>query len=95
MTNSLAKTLFLEIGRKRFEVSNLEEASRMFCVARDRSGKGASQTPTPKIVDEHGAQIGYISYNGRVWAGTAYVPDAVPLYDNGSGLRNAVLAVQS
>jgi hypothetical protein len=52
-----AKTMFLEIGRKRFQVASLEEASRMFCAAPDKMGEGASRTPSPKIVDERGEVI--------------------------------------
>ena len=63
------KTMFLEIGRKRFQVASFEEASRMFCVARDKAGEGASRTPSPMIVD------------GRVWAGASYVSGTQPLYD--------------
>jgi hypothetical protein len=80
----LTKPMFLEIGRKRFQVASFEEASRMFCAARDKAGEGASRTPTPKIVDEAGIIIGHVSYNGRVWAGASYVADAQPLYDNRS-----------
>jgi hypothetical protein len=80
------KTMFLEIERKRFQIASYEEASRMFCAARDKMGEGASRTPSPKIVDERGEVVAYVSYNGRVWAGATYVPNAVPLYDN----RNAV-----
>jgi hypothetical protein len=76
------KTMFLQIGRKRFQIASFEEASRMFCAARDKLGEGASRTPSPKIVDERGEVIGHVSYNGRVWAGETYVPDAAPLYDN-------------
>lgn len=74
--------MFLEIGSKQFQISSLAEASRMFSAARDEFGEGASRTPSPLIVDEHGVVIGYISYNGRVWAGTSYVPNAQLLYDN-------------
>jgi hypothetical protein len=80
------KTMFLQIGRKRFQIATFEQASRMFCAARDKAGNGASRTPSPKIVDEAGSVIGHVSYNGRVWAGTDYVPNTVPLYDNGAGL---------
>src|SRR5882762_2635257 len=71
-----------EDTRKRFQIASYEEASRMFCAARDKMGEGASRTPSPKIVDERGDVIGHVSYNGRVWAGASYVADAVPLYDN-------------
>jgi hypothetical protein len=77
-----AKAMFLQIGRKRFQIASFEQASLMFCAARDKAGEGASRTPSPKIVDERGEVIGFVSYNGRVWAGVSYVPDAQPLYDN-------------
>ena len=77
-----SKTMFLEIGRKRFQISSFEEASRLFCTARDKMGEGASRTPSPKIVDERGEVIGHVSYNGRVWAGATYVSQATPQYDN-------------
>jgi hypothetical protein len=74
--------MFLQIGRRRYQVATFEQASLMFCAARDASGEGASTIPSPKIVDERGEVIGHVSYNGRVWAGASYVPDAQPLYDN-------------
>jgi len=76
------KTMFLEIGRKRFQIASFEEASRMFCAARDKMGEGASCTPCPIIIDERGEVVGHVSYNGRVWAGATYVAHAAPLYDN-------------
>lgn len=79
------KTMFLEIGRKRFQIASFEEASRMFCLARDKAGEGASRTPSPMIVDEQGAVIGHVSYNGRVWAGAFYVSGKQPLYDDRTG----------
>jgi hypothetical protein len=77
-----AKTMFLQIGRKLFQVSSFEEASRMFCIARDKSGFGASKMRCPNIVDEDGGFIARISYNGRVWAEPDYVAGSVPVYDN-------------
>lgn len=74
------KTMFLQIGRKRFQIASFEEASRMFCAARDKMGEGASRTPSPKIVDERGEVIGHVSYNGRVWAGPTYIAGNIPLY---------------
>lgn len=75
----IARTMFMQLGRKRFQVASFEQASRMFCEARDRSGNGASKTPTPLIVDENGAVIAHISYNGRVWAGAEWTAGATPL----------------
>ena len=80
-----ANTIFLEIGRTRFQIASYEEASVMFCAVRDQMSEGASRTPSLKIVNERGEVIAHVSYNGRVWAGATYVPDAVSLYDN----RNA------
>ena len=77
-----AKTMFLELGRKRFQIASFEEASRMFCLAREKMGEGASRTPAPQIVDERGEVIAHVSYNGRVWAGASYVSGSLPLYDN-------------
>ena len=86
-----AKTMFLEIGSKRFQIASYEEASRRFCAARDKMGEGASLTPSPKIVDERGEVMAHVSYNGRVWAGAIYVPDAVPLYDNSNAAEEVRL----
>ena len=81
-----SKTMFLQIGRRRYQVASFQEASEMFCRARDVMGEGASKTPKALIVDEMGKAFARISYNGRVWAGTEYDPNATPIYDNGSGL---------
>lgn len=74
-----AKTLTLTIGKRRYQVASIEEASRMFCAARDKSGFGASKTPKPLIYNADGSLLGHISYNGRVWAGRDYIPNATPL----------------
>ena len=78
------KTMFLQVGRKRYQVETFQQASEVFCAARDKSGNGASRTPSPLILDEHGGAIGYVSYNGRVWAGApqAWLSGTQPLYDN-------------
>jgi hypothetical protein len=79
-----AKTMFLQIRRKRYEVASFQQASEMFCAARDKSALGASRIPSPLIVDGQGAVVGYVSYNGRVWPGTpqAWKPGVQPLFDN-------------
>lgn len=51
----------LTYGRTTLEVADLAEASRVYCDARDKSGKGASQWPNGKVDGFH------ISYNGKVW----------------------------
>lgn len=74
------KTMFLKVGRKLYQVATFAQASQMFCIARDANGEGASNTPTPLIVDETGSVIGHVSYNGRVWAGPSYVAGSQPLF---------------
>lgn len=82
--NTLAKTMFLQVGRKRYQVETFKRASEMFCTVRDKAGNGSSRTPSPLIVDDAGSVIGHVSYNGRVWAGTpqGWQVGAQPLYDN-------------
>lgn len=61
--------LFLQIGRKRYQVASIAQAVAMFTSARDASGLGASQIDRVTIVNEHGTHLYGISYNGRVWDG--------------------------
>lgn len=71
MKTELAEAMFIQIGRKRYEVHSLEQASAMFCAARDRAAfngrGGASRTPPVLVVSETGREVARISYNGRVW----------------------------
>jgi hypothetical protein len=76
------KAMFLRVGDKAYEVASFAQASQMFCIARDKNGEGASNTPSPLIVDNSGSAIAHVSYNGRVWPGDAWTVDAMPLYDN-------------
>ena len=77
-------TLYLRIEGRQWPVSSLKEASELYCAARDRSGFGASEMPPVVLVDQHGTQRFYISYNGRVWHGhhRDYAPRQIPAYDN-------------
>lgn len=61
--------LFLQIGRKRYQVASIAEAVAMHNKARDASEHGASQFPRVTIVNAHGTHLYGISYNGRVWDG--------------------------
>jgi hypothetical protein len=79
---NLIKAMFLRVGYKTYEVASFAQASQMFCIARDKHGEGASNTPSPLIVDGAGLVIAHVSYNGRVWPGIAWTADATPLYDN-------------
>ena len=84
MNNIPAKALFLKVGHKLYQVASYQQASEMFCRARDAADCGASEICSQPIVDEAGQDIAYVSYNGRVWPGSAknWKPDAIPLYDN-------------
>lgn len=67
-----------------FQVSTLAEASRVFCRERDKSGLGCSKWGGGLVTDNN-AIIGYVSYNGRIWADDCRLSqrfDAVPIYDN-------------
>ncbi len=59
----------------------------MYEKARDASGLGASRVPPALIVRGNGDLFGYVSYNGRVWAGSPndWAPNRTPLYDNRIG----------
>jgi hypothetical protein len=87
---NITKPMFLQVGAKRYQVATFQQASEMFCKARDASGLGGSKIKTPLLVGEAGEVVGYVSYNGRVWAGSPqeWAADRAPLYDNGSGLRS-------
>ena len=85
MTPAACPALYMQIGRKRYQVASLQEASEMFCAARDKSGHGASRTPDVTIVDERGETVARISYNGRVWPVGEWTPDQKPIYDNRIG----------
>lgn len=74
MTAEITRTMYLQIGRKRYHVASFKEASDKFCAARDASGNGASRTPSPLLVDDAGAVIGHVSYNGRVWVLALFGP---------------------
>ena len=45
-------------------------------------GYGASKMPQTYIVDDSGALIAKVSYNGRVWPPVEWTEGMVPLYDN-------------
>lgn len=77
-----SNSMFLQVGSNAYEITSFEQASRMFCAARDKYGEGAARTPTPVIRDHAGSAIAHVSYNGRVWPGSVWTPDATPLYDN-------------
>ena len=78
---SLSEPLFIQIGRRRYQVASLEQASEMYCTARDASGMGASKVPEAMIVTASGRAVARVSYNGRVWPAEPWTPDMRPILD--------------
>ena len=63
-------------------VKTIEEASRIFCLIRDRLRGGSSDIGPALIRDESGVVVAYVSYNGRVWWGPPghWKPDTKPIF---------------
>lgn len=87
MTRTITASLTLKIGRKAYAIESLADASRKVCAARDKAGIGSSRFTPPSIFDGE-RQVGYVSYNGRVWAGEprGWKAGDKPIYDNGAGV---------
>jgi len=66
---NLIPTLFVRNGRRLTQVT-ADQASVAMEQARDACGLGGSKTPNIKLYNIDGVQIGYVSYNGRVWLGS-------------------------
>lgn len=82
---AIQETLFLQIGRKRYQVADLAQASAMFEKARDAAmanGLEPADVPQTFIVNEHGKKRARVSWNGRVWPIAEWTPEQTPLYDN-------------
>jgi N12 class adenine-specific DNA methylase len=88
-----AVEMYLEVGNKRYQVSDYKDASEKVVQARDvfeLHGGSGSNFPSPTIVDSNGKVIAHVSWNGRVWPGRPgrpgdpgdWTPDTKPLYDN-------------
>ncbi len=73
------RELFLQVGRKRYQVASIAEAVAMHNEARDASEHGASKFPRVTIVNSNGTFLYGISYNGRVWSGLPGEEGSLPL----------------
>ena len=87
MAQQITEALFMQIGRKRYQVASLQEASERFSAARDAffsrcAGQRASAIPQAVIVNDRGETVARISLNGRVWSAAKWLPGQTPLYDN-------------
>jgi hypothetical protein len=71
----------LRLGRSRFPVASLEEASQIVTEFRDAGNYRMSDMPASAVFED-GKRIGYVSYNGRIWPGTpqTWTPDVRPLF---------------
>jgi len=63
-------------------VATIEEASRIFCLIRDRLRGGSSDIGDALIRDDSGAVVAHVSYNGRVWWGPPeqWKPGSEPIF---------------
>lgn len=66
----------LKINSKVTNVTSYEEASRAY--RKFTVGK-SSRCAQGKIFQD-GVQIAYVSFNGRVWPGTDFVPGTQPIF---------------
>lgn len=58
----------LTIGRRRFAVASLAEASARYAREREDSGLGASRFPFGTLRTAEGERL-RVSYNARIWRG--------------------------
>ena len=71
------------LRRKKYALGSLAECSDAYSRVRDELGFGASRLP-PAPLSLDGSPIGYVAYNGRIFAGDpmAWKPSTEILYDN-------------
>lgn len=63
-----------------FPIQTLNEASAKYRAFLDAQGLGSREAGRCFIY-QSGKAVAHVSFNGRVWAGRAYKPNAVPIYD--------------
>jgi len=77
---ALREQLFVEFDGQRYQVDSMQDASEKWEAFRDETGVGSSEVSNLPIFDQTGKQVAYVSYNGKVWRGDDYVPNAEPVY---------------
>ncbi len=72
----------VRIKRKTFPFAGYAETSAAYRQTIDSLGLGASDAPSCDLLAADGTLFGHVSYNGRVWRGTArdWKPGIKPLY---------------
>ncbi len=93
---AIASEYTVEVLGRRFTVKDMVMASVIVERHRDQTGMGASQMGSQFPVRDGANVIGYVSYNGRVWAGKPedYGTDKVHLvYDPSEPAHRAAHAV--
>jgi hypothetical protein len=73
-SSTASTTLTLTIGRRRFAVASLAEASARYAREREDSGLGASRFPPGTLRTREGGRL-RVSYNARIWRGEELVFD--------------------
>lgn len=77
--------MIVTFKKQSVRVTDLAEASAVYCAARDKSGAGQRIFPRGEIKAETGETVAYISYNGRVWrddpCARDWKPGATALYN--------------
>ena len=79
----LPTRLWIESGGQRYPVDSLEDASTRFRQVVQAANIGATETPVPRITDDAGNLVGYVAYNGKVFAGRPedWKSGQTPLYE--------------
>lgn len=96
-----APALFVQIGDRRFEVRDFEDASKRWEGFRDatmRAGAMGSNLPRPVIVDQDGKEVARIAQNGKIFPPAANWREEVgqkPLYDPSAPVTVDAAAAQA
>lgn len=71
------------VGRKYHPVTCWRDVSEAYRHMLDALDLGASRAPRCDILDSTGQIVAHVSYNGRIWAGSAteWQPNSKPLYE--------------
>ena len=81
-TDLLSQARLIRVASRVYPFFDELEASRCYRAAIEALDLGGRDAPPCEILDGHGEPIGFVSYNGRVWAGRVDAPiSAVRVFD--------------